>query len=218
MGNRENASVGMKLFYKGEILTFIASIIAIVGGLIVAAAGIGAAVADATGNMSGDVEAVAGIGGLLGLIVVLAGGIIGIIGFIKDLKGLHRAGKDNAKFQTAFYFVLFCMALSVICMLFQNKNPELAAGFSSSSYLIGIGTAYYVVQGVMQLLPNTELETKGRKLIVWMFVVGILRAIFNSVSGMQGGMVIAFVIADLVITVIWYYLYLTYLKQAKDAL
>lgn len=218
MGNRENAAIGMKLFYKGEILSFISGVLAILGAIILAVAGIGAFVADSSGSLDGNVEAVAGVGALLGFVVILAAAVVGLIGFIKDLKGLHRAGKDNAKFQTAFYFVLFCLALSAICILFQNKNPELAAGFSSSSYLVGIGTAYYVVQGIMQLLPNTEFETKGRKLMIWMVVTGVIRAVCKGASGLQGDMVIVFAIAGLVATVIWYVLYLSYLKNAKDAL
>ena len=210
----ENTKTGLEKVFRGEALGLVADVILILSTIAVGIVGLGAAAAD---TLTETAEASFGIAFLAAGILVIVGMILALVSFFKQLKGLKLVGNDNGTFKTAFWFVIFSLVLTFVANLLGEKLPLFASVAGGFAALVDLGVAYYVVKGCTELFAGTELEKQGKDLIKWLFALGIVRGMCSGMTGMEGGMVLLFGFAEIVLTVIFYIFYLTYLSRAKAA-
>lgn len=207
-----NAYVGVKKLFTAEIL----SLIGVVALLIAAFASIvtaGAAEAEAVG------VGLASLG--VAAVFVLAGGVLAIIAFILEIVGLNAGGKDEPQFKTA---LSFAVAGVVVQALASFVPAEIVQKFADTFVPVAqVLLIYYVVVAIRSLaekLDDSELARKAKSVIIIVYVtfgVQILAKVFSKFV-LTGKVAIIIEIVGLVLEIVQFIVYLSYLSKAKKML
>jgi hypothetical protein len=209
-----NALEGVKKLYKAEIIA-----------LIGATLGVIAAILALVGAFSGSEEA--GVGGLVGagiLVIVMA--VLMIVAFIMNIGGLNKAKPDEENFKYALYAVLVGIIASALLGLAKEGSLLSDLGNTISNVCSFLST-WYVCTAFINLagrLGNVEMGEKGlkaRKMLMTVWIIGIILSILGVVFNLVGGSTVIAVVAALlvlaaaVVEIIAYVLYLKLLSKAR---
>ena len=213
-----NAYKGVKKLYSAEILSLIVIIMSIISAVLLI-------VSAALLQAQPEVELAGGLLGVLGLVVVIASGVLALIAFIFNLIGLIQAKKDEYSFRVALYFTVLGIILSVFISAFSSKE-FLYSIFSTGANLANLLTTIFIVMGIMALaakLENDAMIQKGGfilKVIVCVEVLALIASIISTIFRFNAGQILAGVLLLVsgVLNIVAYFIYLGYLSKAKKML
>ncbi|MBQ9680632.1 MAG: hypothetical protein IJV48_08135 [Ruminococcus sp.] len=216
-----NAAKGMKKIYTSEILKLIATIFLIAAVIMIVIAVAGGQVGDNIGS------ALAG-GGLIGAgVCVLVWMVLVIIGFILKLVGIINASHDEESFKSALIFWIIGIAAMIVSSVLIANNTSMAGNLLNTfSELVQIFITIFVIAGGVKLadrLNRGDVSAKGTNVLKLIIVIKILSLIAQLVSTFMGGIVTSVVagvifLVALLLEVIQYFMYLSFLSQAKKML
>ena len=207
-----NAHAGVKKLFTAEVLSLI-GVIALLIAAFAALFTVGAAEAEAVGVGLASL----GVAAVLGL----AGGVLAIIALILQIVGLNAGGKDEPQFKTA---LSFAVAGIVVQALASFVPAEIVQKFADTFVpLAQVLLIYYVIAAIRSLaekLDDSELVRKARSVIIVVFVtfgVQILAKVFSKfvLTGKVAGVI---EIVGLVLEIVQFIVYLSYLSKAKKML
>ncbi|MBQ7504215.1 MAG: hypothetical protein IJT79_02720 [Ruminococcus sp.] len=213
-----NAFSGVKKLFTAEILQIIGVVAMGVAAIFLALLG---------ASIDAD-NAVTGLGSLALMSVFAIGGVVVfIIAAILKLVGLGKAGKDNKNFSYALYCVIVGMIFVVVGSFFQSSNPTIYNMCESCNKIADLIATILTIQGIMSLASNlgdTEMVVKGAfifKVIMGIYIFAILGSItyafmFPFLFLRFVGLI--FFCASLVLSVVSYILFISYLSIAKKML
>ena len=207
-----NAHAGVKKLFTAEVLSLI-GVIALLIAAFAALFTVGAAEAEAVGVGLASL----GVAAVFGL----AGGVLAIIALILQIVGLNAGGKDEPQFKTA---LSFAVAGIVVQALASFVPAEIVQKFADTFVpLAQVLLIYYVIAAIRSLaekLDDSELVRKARSVIIVVFVtfgVQILAKVFSKfvLTGKVAGVI---EIVGLVLEIVQFIVYLSYLSKAKKML
>lgn len=207
MNKYPNAARGVQKIFNGEIVSLIG---AVAGAILAVFTGftLGA-------TLMGNVV-LAGVFGLISIILSIGVAVLSIIAFVLLLTGLKSAGQDNVTFNKAIIWILVDLGATILAALLSSLLPPvLITIINAFNALLDVIVIYFVVTGCVELLPGTEFEAKSRNLIMMCGIAVLVAALAKFLAGPLG--MIASIL-DLVATVAYYVMYLSFLNKAKNAL
>ena len=211
----KNAFDGIKKIYKGEILSMIATVLSVVGGIL----GISGLQAG-EGTSSGDSLLV-----IAGILVIVAG-VIAVIAVVLNVSGVTRASKDEAAFKSALLALGVGFAANLLITIF-SKNQTIGSIGKTVATVAEMMASYFICTGVINLadrIGNKAVSERGKKIRtllmgIWLVsaVLNALTAIFQGNQTMEGIIVILAVVGGIV-SIVAYFLYIGLLGRAKKML
>ena len=211
----KNAFDGIKKIYKGEILSMIATVLSVVGGIL----GISGLQAG-EGTSSGDSLLV-----IAGILVIVAG-VIAVIAVVLNVSGVTRASKDEAAFKSALLALGVGFAANLLITIF-SKNQTVSGIGKTVATVAEMMASYFICTGVINLadrIGNKAVSERGKKIRtllmgIWLVsaVLNALTAIFQGNQTMEGIIVILAVVGGIV-SIVAYFLYIGLLGRAKKML
>ena len=235
-----NAYSGVKKLFTAEVLSIIGVILLICAsafGLIAVAAGIAAGTVEAEAASS---LADAAVGfGIPTVICGVGGAVLLLIAYILQIVGVGKAKKDEPMFKNAFLFIFIGIISTAITTItgslqtmvtgvFGQRTVEIFnVIFSNLSKIATILVMFYIITGIISLaekIGNEKVANKGRtviNLIMVILVISLLATITANVfpkTGTNDVLLSILAVASLVIDVIAYIIYLTFLSKAKKML
>ncbi|MCR5789161.1 MAG: hypothetical protein K6G83_04660 [Lachnospiraceae bacterium] len=204
----KNAYHGVKRIYTAEIMAIIGTIALLIGGIV--------ALASAAEE---EEEALASVGSGA-LVVALVGGLLLIVSFIMNLTGLKTASKDEEKFGTAYKFAIAGIIAGILTAVPVDVVQDIARGFDS---IVSVIISLYVISAVIILgrkLGNMLIIEKGKRIKLLIFIAfgcSILATVLGSFV-MEGTLAAILEIIGSAMMVIQYFLYLSFLGEAKRML
>ena len=216
-----NAAKGVKKIFTAEILNLIGTIVMVIAAIVVA---IGAAGAAGAQTEEGIALALGG-GMMVALIFIAVYMILAIIAYIMNLVGIINASKDETNFKSALIFLIVGIVTMILVAVFRN-NPVVYSMLLSLGNLMNVFVNIFVIAGGVKLadrLNRGDVSTKGTNVLKLIIVVAILSLIASLISSFMGGMVASVTaavlfIVGLVLNIIKYFMYLSFLSQLKKAL
>ena len=196
----ENAKRGLRMIYTAEIFEMIAFLLTVAAG--VAALKLSAAALAA---------------GLIALVLV-------IVAAIKQFKGLVIARNDEVHYKQALIVLVVWFAASMLSYVLPMIFPTLESTVSHSlgSNLLNTLVLVTVVQATNALLKNKEnsaLVKKGNIVIginIAAFWLENLLSAFAAADELRAGLIVILGLVYVVVFLIGYFKYLSYLKNAAD--
>ena len=196
----ENAKRGLQMIYTAEIFEMIAFLLTVAAG--VAALKLSAAALAA---------------GLIALVLV-------IVAAIKQFKGLVIARNDEVHYKQALIVLVVWFAASMLSYVLPMIFPTLESTVSHSlgSNLLNTLVLVTVVQATNALLKNKEnsaLVKKGNIVIginIAAFWLENLLSAFAAADELRVGLIVILGLVYVVVFLIGYFKYLSYLKNAAD--
>ncbi|MBQ6153305.1 MAG: hypothetical protein IJJ15_06125 [Ruminococcus sp.] len=217
-----NAYNGVKKIFSAEILHLVAVILMAVGLVTAVIAGVvGTAVGDAAELTEG--EFVVTVGGIIGAVSILAvGGILALIAFILQIVGVGQAMKDESYFKTAFIFIFVGIACTVLsCIPDTVLTDFFISLFRTLGQISQLLVTIYIIGGIQRLaskMGNIDLERKGSTIFTLITIFYCVAIIVCIVSLFATLLAEIFAICALVIDLVTYIIFLSYLAQAKKML
>lgn len=216
-----NAAKGMKKIYTSEMLKLIATIFLIAAVIMIVIAVAGGQVGDSIGS------ALAG-GGLIGAgVCVLVWIVLVIVGSILKLVGIINASRDEESFKSALIFWIISVAAMIVSSILIANNANMAGNLLNTfAELVEVFITIFVIAGGVKLadrLNRGDISTKGSNVLKLIILVNVLSLIAQLVSTFMGGIVVSAVagvifLAALLLEVIQYFMYLSFLSKAKKML
>lgn len=219
-----NAANGVKKLFTAEIL-------ALIGGVLLLAAGVAALIMLASGKVM-EQSSLEGIGaavlasGGAAVFFLLAAVVLFVISFIINIIGLAKASNDDGSFKIALFAVIVGLAVTLLSTLFSS-NSVVSSLLTSLESVAELVTTIYVIQGIRNLavrLNNGQMDEKGNTLFKVMLAVILLGFISRIIITIFGGQIWASIPAAVlqmvsgVLSIVQYFLYLSYLGKAKKML
>ena len=219
-----NAAKGMKKIFTAEILTLLASIFLVVATCLIVfgyAAGM-------AGTETGSDDGILLAGGsfLIALIFMIAWLVLAVIAFIMNLVGVINASHDEQNFKSALIFLIIGIVSAILSGVFANSNGTLSSMLYSLSSLMNIFVTIFVIAGGVKLadrLNRGDVSAKGSNILKIIVVVAVLSLIASLIATIMGGMIASvtagvLAIVALILNIIQYFMYLSFLNQAKKML
>jgi len=215
----ENARNGIGKVFTSQILAIIAAVCTLIAG-IMAALMIGAASAESVGGL-----AASGIGATL---FSIGSYVLILIAFILELVGLNKAGKDSEQLKKAFTITIVSLVVEFVIALITSFTGGAAWIKQLGDIIATVLTllvTYNVLYGCASLKP--ELSDKANKVwkmylivMILSLVLAVLGVILSAVGVSTASAVITMVliIVDFIFDIVSYFMYLGFLKTAKDTL
>lgn len=201
----QNARKGIGRIFAGEIL-------GLLGVVMLASAAVlavfGAFLAIITGGLG---AFLLGGGGLI------LGGLVSIAGYVLTLVGTINAAKDDESFSKALLWVIIGIVISV-ANLFISQEGILPVLLTMGSYVVNMFSTYFILMGIASVavqIGNTYMadSAAGRaRLIGIMYIITAACSLLRFIP-LLGGL---FSIAQVVISIVIYILYLSTLGRAKN--
>ena len=209
-----NAFKGVSQIYKAELIAILA--VACTGiGAILAIFGVG--VADVGSEAVGKGFAITG-----GLFVI-ATAVLMIVSYILNIIGVGNAAKDESGFRSAMIAIIIGIVASIVAGIFSNKEVVCLLA-QLVSKICDIMVFWFCIGGIRNLadkMNDRNIANKAdsfTKLIIGIYVAGIVLAIIGSFVK-AGGFLDGFIdVAGAVCSIIAYLSYLSLLKGARDML
>ena len=209
-----NAYKGVSQIYKAELIAILAVICTGIGAIL---AIFGVGVAD-VGS-----EAVGAGFAITGGLFVIATAVLMIVSYILNIIGVGNAAKDESGFRSAMIAIIIGIVASIVAGIFSNKEVvSLLAQLVSK--ICDIMVFWFCIGGIRNLadkMNDRNIANKAdsfTKLIIGIYVAGIVLAIIGSFVK-AGGFLDGFIdVAGAVCSIIAYLSYLSLLKGARDML
>lgn len=209
-----NAFKGVSQIYKAELIAILAVICTGIGAIL---AIFGVGVADVGSEAVGKGFAITG-----GLFVI-ATAVLMIVSYILNIVGVGNAAKDESGFRSAMIAIIIGIVASIVAGIFSNKEVVCLLA-QLVSKICDIMVFWFCIGGIRNLadkMNDRNIANKAdsfTKLIIGIYVVGIVLAIIGSFVK-AGGFLDGFIdVAGAVCSIIAYLSYLSLLKGARDML
>lgn len=215
----ENARNGIGKVFTSQILAIIAAVCTLIAG-IMAALLIGSVSAESVGG-----AAASGIGAT---VFSIGSYILILIAFILELVGLNKAGKDSEQLKKAFTITIISIIVEFVIAIITSLVGG-AAWFKQIGDIIAtiltLLVTYNVLYGCAGLKP--ELSDKANsvwKMYMITMILSIVLAVLGAILGIVGVstasaiITMVLVIVDFILDIVSYFMYLGFLKKAKDTL
>ena len=209
-----NAFKGVSQIYKAELIAILAVVCTGIGAIL---AIFGVGVADVGSEAVGKGFAITG-----GLFVI-ATAVLMIVSYILNIIGVGNAAKDESGFRSAMIAIIIGIVASIVAGIFSNKEVvNLLAQLVSK--ICDILVFWFCIGGIRNLadkMNDRNIANKAdsfTKLIIGIYVAGIVLAIIGSFVKV-GGFLDGFIdVAGAVCSIVAYLSYLSLLKGARDML
>ena len=216
--NYENVRKGVSKIFTGEIISLIGTITLMITGIL----SVLAVAMDETGENPETLFVTTGIFAIVSIILML-------VAYILNLVGVGQAAKDEPSFRSAFYMAIFGIVFSVLSGFLGNAsegNSFAQRILSLIPDLINLIMMICIVSGILNIsanLHNSEMVGKGETILRIVFTVAIINLVVRVVSGLIQSYTGAYVMVAIlafsgILTIINYFLYLSYLSKAKKML
>ena len=209
-----NAFKGVSQIYKAELIAILAVICTGIGAIL---AIFGVGVADVGSEAVGKGFAITG-----GLFVI-ATAVLMIVSYILNIIGVGNAAKDESGFRSAMIAIIIGIVASIVAGIFSNKEVVCLLA-QLVSKICDIMVFWFCIGGIRNLadkMNDRNIANKAdsfTKLIIGIYVVGIVLAIIGSFVK-AGGFLDGFIdVAGSICSIIAYLSYLSLLKGARDML
>jgi hypothetical protein len=155
------------------------------------------------------------VSALLGVILMVAGGVLGIM-------GLNKAKTDDTGYQMALYVIIASIVVSIIKALL-NGVPVLGTLMSIVSAIVSLALIYYVCITTSNLLHSQGQESlSARGVTVWK--LNLVTTIISIVCTLLAVIPILNILAAVVsffaaiVALVGYVMYLLFLNNASSTL
>lgn len=211
----KNAFEGIKKIYKGEILSMIATILSVVGGIL----GISGLQAG-EGTSSGDSLLITA-----GIIVIVAA-VLAIIAVVLNISGVTRASKDEAAFKNALIVLGVEFAANLLITIF-SKNQAINGISKTVTTVAELLASYFICTGIINLADrsgNKAVGNRGKKIRTLLMGIWLVSAVLNALTVLfQGnqtmeGIIVAVAVVGGIVSIVAYFLYIGLLGRAKKML
>jgi hypothetical protein len=209
-----NAYKGVSQIYKAELIAILAVICTGIGAIL---AIFGVGVADVGSEAVGKGFAITG-----GLFVI-ATAVLMIVSYILNIIGVGNAAKDESGFRSAMIAIIIGIVASIVAGIFSNKEVVCLLA-QLVSKICDIMVFWFCIGGIRNLadkMNDRNIANKAdsfTKLIIGIYVAGIVLAIIGSFVK-AGGFLDGFIdVAGAVCSIVAYLSYLSLLKGARDML
>ena len=209
-----NAFKGVSQIYKAELIAILAVICTGIGAIL---AIFGVGVADVGSEAVGKGFAITG-----GLFVI-ATAVLMIVSYILNIIGVGNAAKDESGFRSAMIAIIIGIVASIVAGIFSNKEVVCLLA-QLVSKICDIMVFWFCIGGIRNLadkMNDRNIANKAdsfTKLIIGIYVAGIVLAIIGSFVK-AGGFLDGFIdVAGAVCSIVAYLSYLSLLKGARDML
>jgi hypothetical protein len=209
-----NAYKGVSQIYKAELIAILAVICTGIGAIL---AIFGVGVADVGSEAVGKGFAITG--GLF----VMATAVLMIVSYILNIIGVGNAAKDESGFRSAMIAIIIGIVASIVAGIFSNKEVVCLLA-QLVSKICDIMVFWFCIGGIRNLadkMNDRNIANKAdsfTKLIIGIYVAGIVLAIIGSFVK-AGGFLDGFIdVAGAVCSIVAYLSYLSLLKGARDML
>jgi hypothetical protein len=209
-----NAFKGVSQIYKAELIAILAVICTGIGAIL---AIFGVGVAD-VGS-----EAVGAGFAITGGLFVIATAVLMIVSYILNIIGVGNAAKDESGFRSAMIAIIIGIVASIVAGIFSNKEVVCLLA-QLVSKICDIMVFWFCIGGIRNLadkMNDRNIANKAdsfTKLIIGIYVAGIVLAIIGSFVK-AGGFLDGFIdVAGAVCSIVAYLSYLSLLKGARDML
>ena len=209
-----NAFKGVSQIYKAELIAILAVICTGIGAIL---AIFGVGVADVGSEAVGKGFAITGG------VFVIATAVLMIVSYILNIVGVGNAAKDESGFRSAMIAIIIGIVASIVAGIFSNKEVVCLLA-QLVSKICDIMVFWFCIGGIRNLadkMNDRNIANKAdsfTKLIIGIYVVGIVLAIIGSFVK-AGGFLDGFIdVAGAVCSIIAYLSYLSLLKGARDML
>lgn len=212
----ENAAKGSKRIFTAQVLGLLAAIFSAVTLVLTVIMLVSAKAESEAGALA------SGIG-----MVILGGaaGVLMIIGAIMNIVGIVNASKDEQSFRFALFTLILGVIASCIVSLFSS-NGVISSIMQTVSHVCNLLTTLFIIQGFIRIadaLNNGEVSAKGSTLFKLIACFYILILIADIIVVIFGGMTASFIagiiaLAAVVLSVVQYFVYLSFLAKAKKML
>ena len=208
----DNSKIGIGKIYKGEILSIIATIIAIFSAAVLL-------VFSSAAN-NGEVKFI----DVISTCSLIFAGVIAVIAYVLNFLGIRIASTESEDFRNALYLTIAALIASLLSTLFETRVPGFANILEIAKKTCEMLAAYFVITGcigIAKKLSNAELEQYGQKtlklyLTVW--IISVVLNIFESIFSGKAVFAGIIGIGALILTVVSYVVYLRLLKKTIEAL
>ena len=207
----ENAKIGLRKVYNAQILSIIASIIGIVGTVVMTV--LGKAIQSGAENYNSS--------DIISVIFLIVAGIIGIIAFILNFVGIGRTSKDDESFKNALIMLVIAIAASVIGSAIQNKFPGTAKYLDYLHDLATLFVSYYVIGGCMSIAEkknDVNLAATCKTARTFIIVAWVITIVLEFLSGAVNGFVTVIAIVGALCEIVAYFIYLVILSKTLKIL
>ena len=207
----ENAKIGLRKVYNAQILSIIASIIGIVGTVVMTV--LGKAIQSGAENYNSS--------DIISVIFLIVAGIIGIIAFILNFVGISRTSKDDESFKNALIMLVIAIAASVIGSAIQNRFPGTAKYLDYLHDLATLFVSYYVIGGCMSIAEkknDVNLAATCKTARTFIIVAWVITIVLEFLSGAVNGFVTVIAIVGALCEIVAYIIYLVILSKTLKIL
>jgi hypothetical protein len=209
-----NAYTGVSQIYKAELIAILAAVCTGIGAIL---AIFGVGVADVGSEAVG--TGIAITGGLF----VIATVVLMIVSYILNIIGVGNAAKDESGFRSAMIAIIIGIVASIVAGIFSNKEVVCLLA-QLVSKICDIMVFWFCIGGIRNLadkMNDRNIANKAdsfTKLIIGIYVAGIVLAIIGSFVKV-GGFLDGFIdVAGAVCSIVAYLSYLSLLKGAREML
>ena len=209
-----NAYKGVSQIYKAELIAILAVICTGIGAIL---AIFGVGVADVGSEAVGKGFAITGS------LFVIATAVLMIVSYILNIIGVGNAAKDESGFRSAMIAIIIGIVASIVAGIFSNKEVVCLLA-QLVSKICDIMVFWFCIGGIRNLadkMNDRNIANKAdsfTKLIIGIYVAGIVLAIIGSFVK-AGGFLDGFIdVAGAVCSIVAYLSYLSLLKGARDML
>lgn len=213
----ENAQKGISKVFTAQVLQIIAALCGAITGVL----GVVAVAAVASESAGGAVAS--GIG------VVIAGiayVVLIIIAFIMQLVGLSTAGKDSEQIKKAFTISIIGLIVAILFGILKSFTAAWVGNIGDVIVaVLGLLVTYNVLFGCAGL--NSELAEKASstwKIYMCIIILDIAIVIVSLIMGALGVTAVSavagtiLVVADAVLEIVAYIMFIVFLNKAKNTL
>ena len=209
-----NAFKGVSQIYKAELIAILAVICTGIGAIL---AIFGVGVADVGSEAVGKGFAITG-----GLFVI-ATAVLMIVSYILNIIGVGNAAKDESGFRSAMIAIIIGIVASIVAGIFSNKEVVCLLA-QLVSKICDIMVFWFCIGGIRNLadkMNDRNIANKAdsfTKLIIGIYVAGIVLALIGSFIKFGGFMNGLVSVLGAVCSIVAYLSYLSLLKGARDML
>ena len=211
-----NAANGVKKIFIAEILALVAVIL-----------GAAANIADVfLSKAAGEDEGTSAVVTILGLSM----GVIALVSFFLNMAGVNEASRDETAFKNAFAAIIAGIAFTLANGFFNvSNNIFIESIFEITIDIASLTATLFIIIGIRNLagsLKDEKMEKKGGTLLNIVFIFSALvildKAVLLIYQNQADTTVVAvaglFAIVAVILAVIKYFLYLSYLAKANKML
>lgn len=213
-----NAAKGLKKIFNAEIL-YLFSIVFL---------GIGMTIALIVSEDESQLSDALGITMLIGLI---AGAVMMAIALILKIVGVIQTAKDERSFKGVIYLTVFGLVITITAAAFFN-NSVLNSISNTVSSVVSIITSVLIIFGICNManqLGRQDIVQKGGKIfriMIWLAILSIIMrfiSIFlpkniDDASNLAKVIVLCLSVMSILLSVVQYVLYISFLSKAKNML